>query len=431
MRSRLVAWFEAGLAAIDLRRGEHDPRADEPLPGRDIERDTVDRLAIVALGKAGAALADRFGADLEDFEGLAITPDPPLVRPELWEHIAGGHPEPTLASFRAARRALELVGSLGGGDGVLFLVSGGGSSLMELPIDPAIDLDDCRAFHRGLVRSGASIEAINRVRAVASAVKGGRLAEAAAPARQWTVVVSDVPRGRPELVASGPSFPPPVTDPAEVNAILRRHDLVHTIPERYRAWFAGLDRSTLALRDGTFDRSTFVTLVDNEDALRAIEARLNGDGFVTERLCLQEEATVDDAVSLHLRAIEGLAERHPGEAVAIVSGGEVTVPVRGHPGIGGRNQSLVLAMALAIEGAPLAFLSAGTDGIDGNSSAAGAVADGTTVARARAAGCDPRSALSANDAGTLFASIGDAIVTGPTGNNVRDVRILVRPDDAR
>jgi glycerate 2-kinase len=383
---------------------------------------------VIAFGKAARPMAQalRDGLPGATLRGLVVPPEPDDSPLAPFEVIAGGHPLPTAGSMRAAERALALAATAHADEVVLFLVSGGGSAMLELPAEPTTTLAELRHCYQALVGSGADIVELNIVRRHLSAVKGGRLALAAARAEcQQTIEISDVPEREHALVASGPSHPDP-TSPADARAILDRFSLWHGVPaglaERLRT-----ERLPPTLRSGATIAPSlaFVTVGSNLLARRALGAAARAAGAL-----VVEDLSVDDwpyerAADRLLARLLRLRRRHPGRDLAVLTGGEVAVPLPGNPGLGGRNQQFALACARRIRGLPITVLSAGTDGIDGNSPAAGAIVDGTTLARARARGFDAASFLSRYDAFSLLDSLGCTVVTGPTGTNVRDLRIAV------
>jgi len=428
VRAELRAVFAGILPALDPARAVREALRVGPgmlsVAGRTLPRDGQVRL--VAIGKAGSPMAqaalDALGTGVR---GVVVVPHGTGV-PGARDGIAvvhARHPLPDAGSRRAAAAVRAALEGCTARDVVLFLLSGGGSALCEAPLDPAIPLDDVAEFHRALVGSGLDIVAMNTLRKHASAVKGGRLARLAAPAAQATLLVSDVPTGRLDAVASGPTMPDPSTV-ADCRALLPR--VADRIPPSYVALLGSPDLPEIAkAHEPAFARASFHCLLDDATAVAAARDRCRASGWIVEVDARTDDAPVADAAEHLLARLAALHRAHPGRTVAVVAGGELSCPVRGG-GIGGRNQHFALHCALQIEDEPVAVLSAGTDGIDGNSPAAGAVADGTTCRRARARGLDPRAVLAAFDSHALFAALGDAIVTGPTGTNVRDVRVLVR-----
>jgi hydroxypyruvate reductase len=383
---------------------------------------------LLAFGKAARPMAQAALQELEGLpvRGLCAPPEPDDAPLPPLEVIAGGHPLPSAGSLRAAARALELCRTAAADDRILFLISGGGSSILELPLDPAVPLGELRALYQALLGCGAPITAVNTVRKHFSAVKGGRLAAAAAHTRLlMTLAVSDVPDEQPAALASGPTLGHSTTA-ADCRALLQRFSLLDAVPRVLRE---RLDRGLLPppvpADHPAFARSEFCMLLDNSHARFHLRAAAAAQG-----LPLVVDDTIDDqpyaATAEHLlERLRRLKQSQPDLPAAILNGGEVTVALPQPHGTGGRNQQFALQCALRIAGEPIAVLSAGTDGIDGNSPAAGAIADGTTMARAVSQGLDADACLRRGDAFPLFDKLGDAIVTGPTGTNVRDVRLLV------
>lgn len=385
-------------------------------------------LLVIAFGKAARAMAQALVALLPAtrMRGLVVPPEPDAAPLPPFEVIAGGHPLPSAGSLRAAARALELAQSAQPDETVVFLISGGGSALLELPGDPAVTLDELRTLYRALVACGADIHAINTVRRHLSAVKGGRLALAAAAAAfQLTLLIADVPSQHAADVASGPTVSD-ATTAADCRAVLDRYRLWECVPGALRL---RLERGTLpphpAPDHERFRRAEVCVIQDERYARDCLRRRLHARGAL-----VVEDTRVDDwpherAAGALLRHLDRLRRHHAGRPVAIVSSGELSVPLPENAGIGGRNQQFALACARWIRGRPITVLSGGTDGIDGNSSAAGGVVDGHTMARARAAGFDVHDHLARCDAFPVLHALGDTLVTGPTGTNVRDVRVLV------
>lgn len=391
-----------------------------------------DAFLVLAYGKAARAMASAVVAQLPGarLRGLVVPPEPDATPMPPFEVIAGGHPIPTAGSLRAATRALELAHGVQADETVLFLASGGGSAMLESPIDAAVTLGELQALYRALVSCGAPILDVNTVRRHLSAVKGGRLARAATAAREHvTITINDLRWDFPQHVASGPSHADP-TRLADCLDALDRHGLWPAVPARLHA---PLRAGTLRPPPGgetTAPVRFAADVADNADARRAMARHLVLAGI----RCMRDvelddlgfhELPCETAAGELLHALHHLRRRHPGRTVAVIAGGELSVPLPPDPGIGGRNQQFVLACARRIRGQPITVLSCGTDGIDGNSPDAGALADGTTMARARALGRDVHDALWRCDAHPLLHALGDTVITGPTGTNVRDVRVLV------
>jgi hydroxypyruvate reductase len=382
------------------------------------------RVFVLALGKAAhsmlQALADQVGPGLS---GIVAAPIYPEAQLPGFRYYHGGHPLPNAESLRAGEAALKALHGLTGKSLALYLISGGGSACIEKPIDADITLDDVAATYRALVHSGAPIAEINAVRKHLSAIKGGRMASAAPDAQHLSIMVSDVPDTALDSLASGPTMPDSTTDD-DCYAIVQKHKLLPALPASVRELFErrALDE-TPKKDDPAFIRSRWWPVLSNATAQKdaAAEAALHGFAVEVDNSC--DDWDYKKAADHLLKKLRKLREGV--SRVALISGGEVTVRVEGKSGIGGRNSQFALYCAEKIAGENITVLSAGTDGIDGNSPAAGAVADGTTAARAEAAGKGVHAALAGFDAHPLFEALGDAIVTGPTGNNVRDLRILL------
>jgi len=278
--------------------------------------------------------------------------------------------------------------------------------------------------YRALVTCGASIDEINTVRKHLSAVKGGRLAAAANGATKITLAVSDVPVGRESALASGPTLPDPTTI-ADGKRIIAEYSLREKLPAALQRWLDGEKMpETPKANDEAFLRSHFSLLLGMDDLFHPAHHAAEANGFIACCDNSTDDWPVEKAAENLLEQLEDLRRMHQGQRVALIADGEVSSPVTGN-GIGGRNSAFVLACVEKIAGKKIAVLSAGTDGIDGNSPAAGAVADGKTLEMARAIGLDPVEAFRRSDAFTFFSRFDDVIVTGPTGNNLRDLRILI------
>jgi glycerate 2-kinase len=381
------------------------------------------KVRVVALGKAAhtmvQALAEQVGASLEGIVASAVDPASQI---RGFQYFRGGHPTPTAESIRAASAMLKLLDSQAASALVIFLLSGGGSSIVEKPVDDEISLDDLIATYRALVHSGAPIAEINAVRKHLSAVKGGRLAQAAFPAQQVSLLVSDVPDNAPDALASGPTMPDSTTV-ADCYRIAHKYGFRDQFPQSTRELFErhALEETSKS-DDPAFVRARWWTILSNQTAIEEASVAAERVGFT-----VQVDNSCDDWD--YARTADYLVQRvrelrKQCSPLCLISGGEVTVKVT-HGGVGGRNQQFALACAEKIAGDNLTVLSAGTDGVDGNSPAAGAVVDGSTVERARSRELDVGRALEKFDAYPLFRVLGDAVETGPTGNNLRDLRILL------
>jgi glycerate 2-kinase len=381
------------------------------------------RVFVVSIGKAGETMARAlFGQVGASLQGVVACPVAPSAQLHGFRYFTGGHPTPNAESIRAADAILKSVASLGASDLVIYLLSGGGSSIAEKPVDAEISLDDLIATYRALVHSGAPIAQINAVRKHLSAIKGGRLAQAAYPARQVSLMISDVPDNTPDALASGPTMPDSTTI-QDCYGVVEQYKLLPHFPLSVRELFErhAIDETPKS-DDPAFANSRWWPILSNQSIVEEAASAAAAMGFAVELDHSCDDWEYDRAADYLLAKLRQL--RKGVSRVCLISGGEVTVKVN-NGGVGGRNQQFALACATRIPGEKIAVLSAGTDGIDGNSQATGAVVDGTTLARAAAKGLDASSALTAFDAYPLLASLGDAIVTGPTGNNLRDLRLLL------
>jgi hydroxypyruvate reductase len=382
------------------------------------------RIFVLAMGKAAHTMVEALAAQVgPGLSGIVSAPTEPDAQLSNFRYYRGGHPLPNAESLRAADATLKAMHALPAKALALYLISGGGSAVIEKPIDSDIPLEDVVATYRALVHSGAPIAEINAIRKHLSAIKGGRLAAAAPLAQHLSIMVSDVPDDALDSLASGPTMPDTSTDD-DCYAIAQKHNLLPALPGSVRELFErhALDE-TPKKDDPTFVRSRWWPVLSNATAQTAAAAEAATHGFAVELDNSCDDWDYRKAADHLLKKLRKL--RDGVSRVCLISGGEVTVKVEGNAGLGGRNQQFALYCAQHIAGENIAVLSAGTDGVDGNSSATGAVADGTTVARALAADADPAQALAGFNAFPLFEGLGDAIITGPTGNNVRDLRILL------
>jgi hydroxypyruvate reductase len=381
------------------------------------------RVLVVSIGKAAHTMVSALEIQAGDnFEGIVASSVQPNSQARGFRYFQGGHPTPNEESIRAAEAMLKSLSAQNAASLVIFMLSGGGSSIAEKPIDDEISLEDLVATYRVLVHSGAPITEINAIRKHLSAIKGGRLAQAALAARQVSILVSDVPDDTPDALASGPTMPDS-TSAEDCYAIAAKHRLLEQFPSSVGELFQrhALEETPKS-DDPAFHRSRWWTVLSNSTLLEAGKKEAERHGFTVE-----VDNTCDDWD--YQRAADYLQERlralrRKSERVCLLSGGEVTVKVA-NGGVGGRNQQFALACAQKIADENITVLSAGTDGIDGNSPAAGAIVDGTTLERARSRGLEPAAGLFSYDAYPFFDALGDTIMTGPTGNNLRDLRILL------
>ena len=387
------------------------------------------RTVVVGAGKAAAAMArvvERHWPG--ELSGVVVTRyghglEPRGPNEGRIEVVEAAHPVPDAAGRQAAGRILELTRGLGPDDLLLCLISGGGSARLALPA-PGLSLEDQQAVGRALLRSGADITEMNCVRKHLSAIKGGRLAAAAHPARVVTLLVSDVPGDDPAVIASGPTVPDP-TSFADARAILAKYRI--DPPAAVAAHLAGAGEETPKPGDPRLARAGTVMVARPQDALEAAAevARAAGVTPVILGDAIEGEAR---EVARVLAGIAFQAARHGQPAAppcVLLSGGETTVTVHGQ-GRGGRNVEFLLALAVALGGHPgIHALACDTDGIDGTEDNAGAVLRPDSLARARALGIDPRASLADNDGYGFFSALGDLVVTGPTRTNVNDFRAIL------
>lgn len=383
---------------------------------------------VVSFGKAAwpmfHALAGVLGEDFRPTRGVVAANEPPGRIFDGFMALQAPHPYPDVRSQDAAEKILQLCKDSDDKTLLFFLISGGGSAMVEAPLDKTVTIGDLTELNRVLVRCGASIDEMNAVRKHLSAVKGGRLAEAAAKAAKVTLLLSDVPEGRWATIASGPTLPDPTTVET-CYEVAARYNLAPRLPASVRALVEGKKlKETPKEVAAAFQRAQAHLLLSNKDALEAVQVACVSRGFAVELELSPDDWPVPKAADFLLGWLEELKKKNADKPVCLLSGGELSSPVTGE-GTGGRNQAFVLDCVAKIAGREVAVLSAGTDGVDGNSPAAGAVADGESVFRARKLGLEPQSFARRSDSYSFFEALGDAIVTGPTGNNLRDVRILL------
>jgi hydroxypyruvate reductase len=401
MRALLEESFRAAVAAADplVILPAHLPR---PPRGRTF---------VAAAGKAAASMAlavERHWPRAAPLEGLAITRYAHGLPTERIRVIEAGHPVPDAAGESAARRLLEEVRKLGPDDLLLALVSGGGSSLLSLPA-PGVPMEGLKAMTRELLRCGAPIQEMNTVRKHLSAIQGGRLA-AACRAPVLALVVSDVTGDDPTHIASGPCAPDPTTV-ADAQAVLAKYGIAAPGP------FA----ETPKPGDALFARVENRVIATARRSLEAAASVFAAHGYAAT--ILGDDITGEAREVARAMAAQARAARRPG---ALISGGECTVTMRGAAGRGGRCAEFLLALAIALQGAPgIHAIAADTDGIDGSEDNAGAVMAPDTLARAAARQIDARAMLEANDSYGFFSALGDLVVTGPTRTNVNDYRAIL------
>lgn len=390
------------------------------------------RAIILALGKASIPMVRGLLGLVEPLGGAVATPHGTGTRISGLEVLEAGHPTPDEGSLRAGEALLEWARSAGEADVVIVLVSGGGSALAEKPLD-GLTLDDLKEATRLLLLSGASIHEINTVRKHLSAIKGGRLAAEAYPARVVGLYASDVPGDRLDSIASGPTVADPTTYRDAIN-VMRLYGIYSKAPPRVvRALERGSQGElpeTPKPGDERLSTTSNHLVATNMKLLLSIKSRLAERGYnslvLTSRLEGESREAGRVVASITLESMErGVPVEPPG---ALIMGGETTVRVRGK-GRGGRNTELALSWALAMRywgvADEAAILAMDTDGIDGSCSAAGAVMTPIDIDRARSQGLDPSKALDDNDSCGLLEKIGGLVVTGPTGSNLNSVVVVI------
>lgn len=394
-----------------------------------LAREEADNVFLVGGGKAGRTMGDVAREILGErlAAGVLAVPRGEGGRAGPVRFIEAGHPLPDDGSRRAAEEMMALLSGAGERDLVIALISGGGSAMISTP-PRGISPDDKEAVLRRMLRSGIDIAGFNTVRKHLSLVKGGWMAKAAHPSRVWVLLLSDVPGDDPSVIASGPFSPDPTTY-ADAQTVLIRGGICAEIPPAARghieSGLSGKLPDTPKPGDPAFGRVVSAVIGSNRVALEAAKREAERRGADDVRILpgfLRGEAReCARAFVAELRKASGALP--PGRIAVLAAGGETTVTVRG-TGRGGRNQEFALASAIELDGEEgIAIVSAGTDGVDGPTDAAGAYIRGDTCARGRAAGLVPRHHLAENDSHSFFRALSDHVVTGPTGTNVADLVI--------
>ncbi len=421
------------------------------------------RIFVIALGKAAGPMLETLLERMDrrkGLRGICCSNQLPKSRNWRFRYFEGGHPLPNEQSFQAARAALAMLRRAKKDTLVFFLISGGGSAMFDLPLDPGITLEETIEFHRLLLGSGAPINEMNTLRKHFSQVKGGRLAMAAPEAAKVSLLLPDVPLRTLDALSSGPTSPDHSTV-AEVRELLAKYNLNPRLPASIRSFFEREDMpespgnkswrppffpraakadggparrvtaaASMSGEDPAFRDSVFELLLSSHDLVENARALAEKAGYfvAVDNSC--DDWDYADAARYLLGLFHTLRATH--QRLCLISVGEVTVTLDRTPGAGGRNQQFAMACALELEqyqGQRLTVFSAGSDGIDGNTRAAGAIADPTTVGRAHAFGFHLKSSLANFDACPMFTALGDAVVTGPTGHNLRDLRLLIAERD--
>jgi hydroxypyruvate reductase len=427
--------FETAVRAVDPAEAVHRhvkrDRTALRIGAEVLNLAAIRRVVVVGLGKAGASMAGAMEEILGDrlLRGVVVTKYGHVQPMRIIRLHEAGHPVPDESGIAGAQALLECVKDLTAEDLVVVLISGGGSALTPAPV-AGVTLAEKQALTKALLACGADIREMNMLRKHISQIKGGQLARAAQPAQVRTLILSDIVGDPLDAIASGPTVPDPTTY-ADALGILDKYRIRAEIPASIRthleAGAAGQMPETPKPSDPLFARVKSLMVASNIQALQAAETEARRLGFTPMILSsfvegeTREVARMHAALALEVRS-SGNPMRPP---VCFITGGETTVTLKGK-GKGGRNQEFALAAALDIAGqSDVVVFSAGTDGTDGPTDAAGAIADGETVARARAQGLNPRAALEGNDAYPFFERLGDLVITGPTKTNVMDVRLVM------
>jgi glycerate-2-kinase len=422
--------FESALLAVDARVAVERATNTDGLRLKIMESEFMtgsQPIYVVALGKAAFAMTLGLNQMLGDKIQAGVITCPVetvtcALPPSKWQIFVGGHPLPNESSLDAAKAAFALLDRASSERAfIVFLISGGGSAMMEWPRNVGITLTDLREANRALVQSGASISEINAVRRAFSSVKGGGLARRAGAAQHVTLIVSDTAEGDEASVASGPTLLAPANSPDPV-AVVEQYRLEQELPK-------SILRTISQSRNevGRVDIGRHYVLLNNSTAIQAAAARAASLGFATKVRNDIADQSIEEGCELLLA---GLNSSGAPEEICLISGGEFSCRVRGN-GRGGRNLETVLRCAMQLHqtkahGQHTVILSVGTDGIDGSSPAAGGIADELTIERATSAGMKAQTFLDNSDSHGFLAGLNDEIITGPTGTNVRDVRVLLR-----
>jgi glycerate 2-kinase len=435
IREDAISIFRAGLKAVDAGNAvrRHVRLENTILTVGDKSYDLADfgGVYVVGAGKASAEMARPLEEILGDHLisgaiNVKYGHGRPLRRVEV---IEAGHPVPDKAGLSGAEKVKEMLALTGESDLVIFLLSGGGSALLPSPA-PGLTLDDKQRLTQRLLESGADIQEINAIRKHISAMKGGQLARLAFPSTLVSLILSDVIGDRLDSIASGPTVPDTTTF-ADCLQVLDKYGLADKIPpallDHLRKGARGEVPETPKPGDAAFERAQNLIVGSNIQALLAAEEKAKALGYNCLVLSSCIEGETREIARMHAAlAREIVASGHPVRRPAcLISGGETTVAIRGK-GLGGRNQEFALAAAVAVDELEnVVILSGGTDGTDGPTDAAGAIADGTTVVRARELGLEAAAYLRENDSYHFFEPLGDLLMTGPTLTNVMDLRVVL------
>lgn len=410
-----TAMFDAAVAAADPQRVIRYYLPEKP----------KGRMIVIGAGKGAAQMARAFEQAWDGpLSGLVVTRYGYATACERIEVIEAAHPVPDEAGLVGARRLFETVGGLTEDDLVVALISGGGSALLPCPVG-SLTLADEIAVNRALLASGAPIAAMNTVRKHVSAIKGGRLAAAAWPARVVSLIVSDIPGDQPSLVSSGPTVPDASTR-MDALAIVEAYRL--DLPLAVMAHLQSPEADAPRPDDARFGRNEVHVIASAARSLDAAAEVARTGGYDAVILSDAIEGEAREVAKVHAAIAREVAARNRpfAKPVAILSGGETTVTLRSDGGRGGRNGEFLLSLAIGIDGDEgIHAFAVDTDGIDGSEQNAGAFADWTSVTRLRGKGLDPKALLNRNDSWGAFDALGDLFEPGPTGTNVNDLRVLL------
>jgi len=434
-KKECMAIFRAGLKAVDPYEAtkNHLRRQGDRLvlAGKEYPLSNFAHIYVIGAGKAGAAMAMALEEILagELTEGLVIVKYGHLAKLKKVRLIEAGHPVPDEAGYKGAQAVAKMAESFGKKDLVFCLISGGGSALLPLPVS-GVSLEEKQDTTKQLLQCGASIHEINTVRKHLSRIKGGGLARMAHPSTLISLILSDVIGNDLDVIASGCTVGDRSTF-ADCQRILSKYDLTTAIPDSVRAYLQkgleGKREETPKPDDPIFKKTTTIIIGSNTQCLEAAEQKAKERGFNTLILSSFVEGETKEVARVHGAILKEIV--HSGRPIpapaCIVSGGETTVTIHGQ-GEGGRNQEFVLACGIDIAGwSGTAVFSAGSDGTDGPTDAAGAYADWRMVDRAERLGLDPQHYLKNNDSYHFFQKLGDLVTTGPTNTNVMDIRLLL------
>ena len=414
-RELLLNMFSSATAAVS---------ADKCLPPFLPQPPANGRTLVIGAGKGAAAMAETVEDHWQgELSGLVVTRYGHGAECRRIEVVEAAHPVPDEAGRRAAGRIMDMVQGLTENDLVLCLISGGGSALLALPAD-GITLEQKQAVNKALLKSGATISEMNCVRKHFSAIKGGRLALACAPARVVTLLISDVPGDDPGIIASGPTLPDPTTC-EDALAILRKYGI--EVPENMERHLSTGSGETPKPDDMRFTRASHHVIATAQQALEAAASTARAAGVNAYILSdgMEGEARAVGMVHAALARQVALRNQPFERPCVLISGGETTVTVRGN-GRGGRNAEFLLSLATALDGQPgVHAIACDTDGIDGSEDNAGAICQPDSIRRAQQLGLRPRAMLDNNDGYGFFSALGDLVVTGPTRTNVNDFRAIL------